>query len=194
MVMLSTDSAYVFNKMNNFQEFRESFVGQLIYKDLQNVVGNAFVWNVFLKWSTLSHSEAVAAVCGETYPFVVVRPEFDGTASGCFDPKEPHIIRIGREEAQHAKGVADEFQRREALKGLEATILHELVHWGRHKNGAPQTKYKKDGKGGFVEIKPGETVAAIDKFDVGRRFEVEAYPYYIPVSMPYTTKLSHFVY
>jgi hypothetical protein len=166
----------------------------MIYTDLQKVVGNALVWNAFLKWSTLNHNDALAAVCGETPPFVVIEPKFDGSKSGCFNSGEPNIIRLSREDAQHVKGVEDEFRRREALKGLEATLLHELVHWGRHKSGAPHTKYKKDGKGGFVEIKPGENLKPKDIFDVGRRFEVEAYPYYMPVSMFSTTKLSHFDY
>lgn len=169
---------------NSMEAFRTTCVGNLIYRDLALIVNNRKLWEAFLNWSTLNHEKALAAVLGETLPYVDCT-NTDGTVSGCFRPSKSDFIYLNKYDAQNAKGAKDDFKRPELLKDLERTILHELVHWGRHQTVTPQLKYSKI-NGKWIENGFGDT-------DAGKRFELDAYPsYYIPVTMPTTTKLSTF--
>lgn len=151
---------------NSYIAYRLSFAGFLIYSDLRLVVNNKKVWDAFLKWSTLSHDEAVKCVTGGTFPKVDCQ-NTDGTVNGCFKPSKPDYISLFKYDVTGASLEEDPIKRNEKLKMLESTILHELVHWGRHKNGVEQTKYAII-KGKFVETGFGD-------IDVGQRFEMEAY-------------------
>lgn len=156
---------------NSFIQFRLSFVGLLIYNDLSLVVNKKKVWESFLKWSTLTPNQAVACVSGGTFPYVDAT-NTDGTVSGCFKPSQPDYISIFKYDAQNAACVKDDIKRNENLRRLEATILHELVHWGRHQNGAGQPRYKME-NGKWVE--KGLYDSKTGTIDVGKRFELDAY-------------------
>lgn len=151
---------------NSYIQFRISLVGLLIYRDLGLVVNRKKVWEAFLKWSTLSLSQAVSCVSGGSFPYIDATST-DGTASGSFKPSKPDYISILKYDAQSAACEENQVRRNQLLKTLESTILHELVHWGRHQNGAEQLRYGKI-KGKWVETSFGDT-------DVGKRFELDAY-------------------
>ena len=172
MVMLAKDSV---------NEFQNTAFGRLIERDLRLVVHNHRLWSSFLHWSKLTREQALQAVSGGTFPYVDCLHK-DGTSSGCFRKSKSDTISVFYYDITGANGTNDGFKQRERLKDLEFTVLHELVHWGRHLNGFEQTRYSFiDGK--FIENGFGD-------IDVGKRFELEAYPSYMPAYMPVADALS----
>lgn len=165
------------NSENDQATYGSTKFGDFLNNRLHLVANNPKIWEPFKFWSKLPENEARAAVNGGTYPYIIVEPDKStgGNKAGCFKPWHPDYIFIGRIEADEIKEGWDEFALPGLFKEMEATILHELVHWGRHKKLFDQPKFTEDG---FT-------------FDVGTKFEREAYPelkkHTFPVFMPTTT-------
>ena len=106
-----------------------------VYGDLSKVpTSKPRVWRAFRKWSELGFSEALTALttCSKPYIDVKVMPGVFGRFRGSTDP---HTILVSehwakRFESDHAKPAAKLL--------MEATILHEMVHWGDWKDGVDQ--------------------------------------------------------
>jgi hypothetical protein len=125
----------------------------------------------------------LSAISGGTPPFVDCLHK-DGRSSGCFRKSKSDTISIFYYDITTANGTTNGFHQRELLKDLEFTVLHELIHWGRNLNGFEQTKFSFI-NGKFIENGFGDT-------DVGKRFELEAYPSYVPAYMPVSQSVGLF--
>ena len=153
----------------SFINFRLSCVGNLIYNDLKLVMNDKRVWDSFLFWSTLEKDPDLAVKCvtGGCFPYVDLTND-DGTVAGCWSILRPDHISLNNTDVKSA-GLEENLVKRKAkLKDLESTILHELVHWGRHQTSSPHLKYAKM-KSKWVETGFGNA-------DCGHRFQEEAYP------------------
>ena len=91
------------------------------------------VWDAFLKWSQLDDSAAKDALGFGNKPFLFVADL--GSAYGFFHPSKPHTINIGRKLVLDFE-TPNPPQNIHAV--MEATILHELVHWALNGASIPE--------------------------------------------------------
>lgn len=91
------------------------------------------VWRALLEFSGLEEGEAARALSWESDPIIGIK-RLQGR-NGEFDPRKPDRVYL-------AKDIALRFERdftlSEAQLLVEATVLHEIVHWGNHKDGPDQ--------------------------------------------------------
>lgn len=154
----------------SFINFRLSCVGEMIYNDLRLVMNDKRVWDAFLKWSTLDQMPDLAVKCvtGGNLPYVdLLNP--DGKIYGEWDKLKPDYLSLNNTDVKSAGFEKDPDKRKAKLKELEITILHELVHWGRHQTCSDHDWYEKAGKKWRINNVTRQA-------DCGHMFEMEAYP------------------
>ena len=108
----------------------------LYLEEFNNVRYDSKRWEPFLEWSGLSDDDAFNAVSYGTYPFVNVKKSIFDSAHdyGHFNPNFPDDIWVRRDSVQNYENTSDEVKAFQTAKYLEMLILHELVHWGRHRS------------------------------------------------------------
>ena len=100
---------------------------------LPAVQNNRQVWSSFLRYSELSVPEAVRALSWGYDPVLYIK-QIPG-CNGEFDSKNPRRIVLAKDIAQRFE---QDYLLPEAQRLVESTVLHELVHWGDHKDGRDQ--------------------------------------------------------
>ena len=100
---------------------------------LPEVQNNDLVWPFFLLHSELSHTEGVRALSWGPDPILYIK-QIPGR-NGEFDSQNPQRIILARDIAQRFE---QDYLLPEAQRLVESTVLHELVHWGDHKDGRDQ--------------------------------------------------------
>jgi hypothetical protein len=165
MVMLSWELKY-HELADKLEGFRKLDAYLLTFFTVQN---NKKVWDAFLKWSTLDHTQAFYAISYGTYPKIQLYDTIFSNphSHGHFKPKFPDVITVSLQMAQKLHWAETAQEKLMAEKSLEYLILHEMCHWGRHKNGQQDGNYSKT-NGKFNEDLSGN-------LDTGDRFELEAY-------------------
>ena len=123
-------------------------LAKFIETDLPGIAGNARIWDAFLTFSELKEEDARETLAWKSGPRLQIL-NLHG-ANGSFDPDKPTQIVLARE-------IAKRFDERdsdliEARLLVQATVLHELVHWGDARDGRVRTDH-----------------------EIGNAFEIEAY-------------------
>lgn len=127
----------------------EKFV-EWCQNDLPKVQQDERIWGAFLKHSDLSEKKEVAEAAitwGEDIDPMIIFSNLQGDY-GNFDPDAPSVIELSIDLVRDFDPDTDEHTRRR----VEATILHEMVHWALRNAGKNENREK------------------------GRDFEDEAYP------------------
>jgi hypothetical protein len=120
---------------------------------------NKVVWKAFKEHSKLKDEDALEAIeFGETLPLLVV-DELPG--NGRYKKSKPNTIFIDLDVA-----MAFEDHSVRLKRVVESTLLHEMVHWGRHHDGDAKTK-----SGKYNGTKSGKFKGV----EVGKKFECSAY-------------------
>ena len=124
-----------------------------IEEELPKIKGNPKVWNAFLKRSGNSANSTLAEEVLQfgTDPMLFVADL--NKSYGFFHPDKPNTINIGKQLVQKFQKNSGDQKMRQII---EATILHELVHWSCNKRGIPEEE------NGL-------------KIEMGVKFEEEAY-------------------
>lgn len=119
----------------------------LYLEDFNSIRSDSKRWEPFLEWSGLSPDDAFTAVSYGTYPIVNIKKSINSNAHdyGHFNPNFPDDIWIRRDSVQIYENTEDEARAFQTEKYLEKLILHELVHWGRHR-GALGDEFEYDGR------------------------------------------------
>ncbi len=97
------------------------------------------VQRAFLEYAQMDRASVKKALRWGPYPVLVVGGIQDAFL-GKFDPKKPHEIRIHHKMADDFEtGPSPRYMTHNAsgqkFPRIGAVILHELVHWGDHKDG-----------------------------------------------------------
>ncbi len=122
-----------------------------VRKDLPGrLTNNEKTWSAFRKFGDFSIIESLVAVGWELDSPLLLVESLGKGFNGRFYPTRPSHIYIDEEIARRFESDHD---RIEAQLFVESTILHEVVHWGDHKDG----KHKRPEAGVDFEI------AAYDK-------------------------------
>lgn len=122
-------------------------LAKFVRLDLPEVRNKEPVWRAFLKFSHLNNFTAAQAIAWRD-DSPLLRLADLGISNGEFDPKYPDWIFLHRDIATRFRSDCEDER---ARRCVEATLLHELVHWGDHRDGIDEA---------------GEE---------GKAFEVEAY-------------------
>jgi hypothetical protein len=123
------------------------------------VVKNKVVWKAFKEHSKLDNVQAKTAVeFGKSEPLLVV-DELPG--NGRYKKSKPDTIFLDLDIA-----IAFEDHPQRLKRVVESTVLHEMVHWGRHHDGDPKTK-----SGKYNGTKAGKFKGV----EAGKKFECSAY-------------------
>ena len=126
--------------MLNFEQGLFPSVAQFVRTDLPRALDRETVRNAFLHYSGLSESRARTVVAlNNSRPRLAVTNLSLGPLglpeNGRFERSNPHRILLSQELATYHEGNAAEAHTRLLL---EATLLHELVHWGYCATGHPE--------------------------------------------------------
>ena len=108
-------------------------LSEWVENNLPTVQDNSQVWAFFLQYSELSNTEAVRAISWGYDPILYIK-DIHGR-NGEFDPNKPQRIVLARDIAQRFE---QDNLLLKAQRLVESTVLHELVHWGDHKDGRDQ--------------------------------------------------------
>jgi len=119
---------------------------------LPDDVGRKQVWEAFREFSELPDADARQALSFGTDPLVFIKP-LPG-ANGFFDERKPSRVLFADKLVRRFEADA---KNADLQRAVEAKLLHEMVHWGDHKDGIDQ---------------PGEE---------GENFELAAYGRIVPV-------------
>ncbi len=102
--------------------------------ELPHIPEKPTVWKAFKKHGQLNSFVALQAInWRDESPLLRIKPL--GSDNGAFDPNHPDWIMLAQEVATRFE---TDHTRAEAQLLLESTILHELVHWGDHRDGHDQ--------------------------------------------------------
>ena len=159
-------------QMSTEQMWKYPNVALYLHVIKSSVVGNEKVWSAFKEWSTLSDEQARECLTYGTVPILRIADSI--YANGHFSSSQPSYINVGQKYA-HAVQTASEGRAFEHIKALEAIILHELCHWGRHLNSEPDEYYYETGK---TPKSVGSDVIMVDaklELDSGDMFKRKAY-------------------
>jgi len=164
---------------------REAFkpFSDWIDEELPSVPDKADVWSAFLNHSSFG-SDALArtALANNSPPFLFVEriPGF----KGLFDPAKPKKISISRSLAEQ---LASSPGSQQARNTVEATVLHELVHWSWANAGKTEPpgrekgdEFETEAYGDNVDVEPPRrSLAAAPGSELGllsRQFESNGKP------------------
>lgn len=111
------------------------------------------IWEAFVTFSELGEEGAKKALTFEQMPFVFIKP-LNAGENGRFETAHPDRVLLADALARRFETAPSDDPLRTAL---EAKLLHELVHWGDHRDNVDQ---------------PGEE---------GENFEIAAYGGIVPV-------------
>lgn len=132
-------------KMLGLQQRYFSKLSAWIQTDLKAIRDqNGHVWQTFLRFADpavvkLGQERVDAAIDPDALPWLFV--EDIGGHFGLFDPSKPDTISIGKRFAHQFENAKDETQAE-----MQATILHELVHWAWHQGGAIEPPGQEQGE------------------------------------------------
>lgn len=141
------------------------------------------VWRAFLRHSKLSAEDAAAAIAPDRDPILFVE-EMSTRLSGRFNPREPGKIAVARHLVdRHSADPADAAIKRH----LEATVLHELVHWAWGSRGEAESSekgqdFEREAYSGSAVVEPvaeqrfAFSVAGSELGALSRRFEARGDP------------------
>lgn len=104
-----------------------------VKSNLPDVKNNTVVWNAFMEYSRLNNAEANEVLKFGTNPILFMADI--GSSYGFFDPRKPNTINIGRKIVLDFEKNA---QSSNLQKLMQATILHELVHWALNSKNIPE--------------------------------------------------------
>lgn len=112
-----------------------------LYPQLTNWVKNALpavqkkkrVWDAFLNYSELGKNDAIDALSWGSDPLLFIK--IIPGANGEFNPTLPRRIALARDIARRFE---KDYALLEAHRLVESTVLHEIVHWGDHRDGHDQ--------------------------------------------------------
>jgi hypothetical protein len=132
MVMLRNDVT----KKDPVSDLEEFPWFHLFLEEFNSVRNESKVWEAFLEWSGLSDQDAFDAVSYGTFPYVNVKKSIFDSAHdyGHFNSNFPDHIWVRRDSVQTYEKTTDPSVEYRTGKYLEMLILHELVHWGRHRS------------------------------------------------------------
>ena len=125
--------------MNFSSGFRNSYpkLTAWIYEAMLNVPAKPTVWKAFKKYSELSEMQARAALLTcSAKPIIDVKDMKD---YGIFDgAKDKDRVYLGKFMCDKFEGSRADAKDPRMHILIEATVLHELVHWGDWKDGMDQ--------------------------------------------------------
>jgi hypothetical protein len=104
----------------------------------KQVYNDKRVWEALLKWSTLDEATALEALSHGHTPILKLKGSMTKTETdnGHFRPSEPHFISCGYHYAKAIDGGIEHGTLSwQQVKAFEGIVLHEMVHWGRCRNG-----------------------------------------------------------
>ncbi|WDE06640.1 hypothetical protein SG34_006960 [Thalassomonas viridans] len=96
------------------------------------LTNNEKTWSAFRKFGDFSVIESLVAVGWELDSPLLLVESLGKGYNGRFYPSRPSHIYIEQEIAQRFES---DYARSDAQRFVESTILHEIVHWGDHKDG-----------------------------------------------------------
>jgi len=117
--------------------FRKSYpkLSSWIEINMPKVKSKNKVWTAFVKYSELTSPKAKQALNKGQFPEIhfSIMPSAYGKFKGSTYPNRVYI----------AKSICDKFEKSDSKNAkmhmlVEATLLHEMVHWGDYKDGVDQ--------------------------------------------------------
>lgn len=96
------------------------------------LTSNEKTWSAFRKHGDFSIIDSLVAVGWELDSPLLITESLGKRYNGRFYPSKPNHIYIDQEIAQRFEA---DYNRIDAQHFVESTILHEIVHWGDHKDG-----------------------------------------------------------
>lgn len=94
------------------------------------VISHPDVLAAFTKWTYISEEEAKKLAGGGTSPWLKAS---DTGSDGYFDPANPDCIFLSSRICKLMEENFHYLNKQEYFSKLHATVLHELVHWVRHR-------------------------------------------------------------
>lgn len=122
-------------RLGDFEKRHSRKFAEWLSNQMAGIPARAALWNQFIEFTKLADAEAREAIALNNRAPLILLGDLDGLV-GKFEPGQEVIVidQALAESATDGQGSAAD------LEALEATILHEIVHWARDKAGLPQTE------------------------------------------------------
>lgn len=106
-----------------------------VRRELPKIPNKTKVWKAFKKFGQLNNFTAIKVLNWNDFS-PLLRIKVLGNDNGQFNSNKPDTVILAKEIATRFE---KDFAKPEAVLLLESTILHELVHWGDHRDGIDQS-------------------------------------------------------